>query len=42
MYEGSFETAANVSETEFHALCGSRFMDQRFEQAAQDPYFVLK
>jgi hypothetical protein len=41
--EGPFQTAADVSETfEFHALCGSRFMDERFEQAAQDPYFVLK
>jgi hypothetical protein len=39
--EMPFQTASNVSETlEFHALCRSRFLDERFEQATQDTYFL--
>jgi hypothetical protein len=41
--EMPFQTASYASETsEFHALCGSRFLDERFEQATQDTYFILK
>jgi hypothetical protein len=40
--KGPFETASKVSENlEFDALSVSRFLDKRFEQAAQDNYFNL-